>query len=438
MAKKPSLTFGQQVKGAAKQGVVEGVQNRISSGISTPRQKGPSHMGSLIVILLLGGFIFGTIVVPGLESGFWQSTLAPIAPIFEITNSLFSSLGRGLGNTYNLITKGESILSFETGGAEIKKKTGLAFQDLRTTASFVGDQVLIDGEIFIGKLDDSIKDLRNVELSCEFEGIKGDVQKGSREYGEQAIFDIPNQRKEEVLEPFLCVFDGTEIQTSLTKAINTKQAEIVLTYPLLVSSSLDVYVMPQNLYNNYRGREDEAFDQFLDGKSSIILSSTQFISDVETSMKFDKQPLGVGIGDSSLTKDGFYNLRIGFRNTDTGNKVEIKNFKINLPLGMNFVADKCPDFNIKFNDKNNVELKEIKNTYSATLSPLRFKDVQDALNEEGFGEKTFLCQVYVDQAALGGSSSPIVFAGKITSDLDSRYTLTEKETIVIRERPKST
>ena len=94
MAKKPSLTFGQQVKGAAKQGVVEGVQNRISSGISTPRQKGPSHMGSLIVILLLGGFIFGTIVVPGLESGFWQSTLAPIAPIFEITNSLFSSLGR--------------------------------------------------------------------------------------------------------------------------------------------------------------------------------------------------------------------------------------------------------------------------------------------------------------------------------------------------------
>ena len=180
--------------------------------------------------------------------------------------------------------------------------------------------------------------------------------------------------------------------------------------------------MPTNAYLNYRGREDDAFDEFLDGRSSNVLSTTQFISDVETSLSFDKQPLGV-----SSTLDSVSNLRIGLRNTDVDNKVKINGYKVSLSQGMKLKPEGCADFDSNFDTATN--------TYYATLKSSEFKDFEDALNTEGLGKKVFLCQVYIDEAALGGSSSPLVFAGKVTSKLDSRYTLKSKETVAINQKP---
>ena len=102
MAKKP-LTFGGQTgafakkqsaetiggwKGAGKTSGMEYLKakdssSRSSSGNGSGRK---THLAPLILILLIGGFIFGTIIVPGMESGFWQSALAFILQISGLEN----------------------------------------------------------------------------------------------------------------------------------------------------------------------------------------------------------------------------------------------------------------------------------------------------------------------------------------------------------------
>ena len=219
--KKPDSVSGTNWKGTGKNLGMEYLKGRASQSGNSGNSSGKkSHLGPLILILIIGGFIFGTIIVPGLESGFWQSTLAPIAPVFEALNKFASGAMRTISDA--LSGRGYEFVS--TGGAEVSKKTGLSLRNIDSTATFVGEPVFVDGDLVTGKLDESVPVLKDVELSCELDGVKGNMGVRNQNYGEKAKFDIysPGQR-DEVVDRFNCVFDPDKIATGLTKAINTKE-----------------------------------------------------------------------------------------------------------------------------------------------------------------------------------------------------------------------
>ncbi len=385
-------------------------------------------VGVFIFLILIGLFIWGVIVSPGLESGFWQSKIGfPIKSVFQGTRGLFTFMTNQFSNLGKILS-GEEVFSFESGGAEIQKKTGLSFggasifgeSDLAVVGGYTDEPFGVNGEIIVGKLDESIPRLRDVKFECKVDNVNGKIEMDDIDRVENgaAIFEIYNPTPfDEARIPFYCNFDpkNLEIVNTLTKKINTKTVKLSLMYPIEISTRLDIFALPEKTYDRYKGRYDLAFDELEDGiysnMNSRILSKSKYESDVDISLWFDNQPLGT----SSSGKD--YTLRFAFKNKNTKNKFKIEKFSIDLPDGMSFSSG-CDNFN----------------SNTGELSSSTFKSINDALNDEKFGTSFGSCKVKVYDEMLGGSVSEIVKTEDISAAMKYQYTIVTEKEITLRQR----
>lgn len=383
--------------------------------------------GFFILLILIAFFVWGVVVAPGLESGFWQSKVgSPVKSVLQGTRQLFTFTGT-LYSNFNKILKGGNVFSLETGGAEIKQKTGLSFGgssvfgsggDLTAFGQYSNEEFGVRGEIVVGKLDEDIPMLGNVKLSCKIDdNINGQIEMDNAEIAEDGVvFDIYNPKPfDEARIPFFCNFDpreNTALSNTLLRKINTKTVKLVLTYPLEISSRLEIFALPREKYREYIGRYDLAFDELERGifsdRNSKILSRSKYESDVDVALWFDNQPFGV------TEKD--FTLRFGFKNKNPKNKFRLERFSIELPDGMRFSDTGCEKF-----DNGNLEREY-------------FASINNALNNEvSVGESIGSCKVRVDEGILGGSSAEIVKAGDVNAKMFYEYTIVAEKDVVLRQ-----
>ena len=386
-----------------------------------------SPVGFFILLILVAFFVWGVIVAPGLESGFWESKVgSPMKSVLQGTRQLFSFTGIQLSNI-NKILKGENVFSFETSGSEIKQKTGLSFgggsvfgsgSDLAVFGGYTNEEFGVNGDIVVGKLDEEIPELRKVKLSCSAdENIKGRIEMDDAERIEdgKVMFDIPNpQPFDEARIPFSCSFDPTKntaLASTFLRKINTKTIKLSLSYPIEISSRLEIFALPEERYKEYRGRYDLAFDELEGGiysaRSSKTLSKSKYESDVDVALWFDNQPLGAN--------DKDYTLRFAFKNKNPKNKFKLERFSIELPDGIRFNDAGCEKF------ENGV----LKGEY--------FASVNNALNNEAAGEYFGSCRIMVDERILGGSNADIVKGGDVNAAMMYEYTITAERDVVLKQ-----
>ncbi|MBS3151632.1 zinc ribbon domain-containing protein [Candidatus Woesearchaeota archaeon] len=386
-------------------------------------------LGFFILLIFIAFFVWGVVVAPGLESGFWQSKVgSPMKSVLQGTRQLFTFMGNQFSNI-NKILKGENVFSFETGGAEIKKKTGLSFGggsvfggggDLAVFGGYTNEEFGVNGDIVVGKLDEGIPELREIKLSCSVdENIKGRIEMDdiNRVEDGAVVFDIHNPKPfDEARIPFSCSFDpskNTALASTLLRKINTKTIRLSLSYPIEISSRLEIFALPEERYKEYRGRYDLAFDELHGGiysaRSSKILSKSKYESDVDVALWFDNQPLGA-------SRDGKdYTLRFAFKNKNTGNRFKIGRFSIELPDGIRFNDAGCEKF------ENGVFRGEY------------FASVNNALNNEVAGEYFGSCRIMVDERILGGSNADIVKGGDVDAAMMYEYTITAERDVVLKQ-----
>ena len=404
---------------------------------SESQKNSSAPLGFFIFLNLIAFFIWGIVVSPGLESGFWASKVgSPLKSVLQGSRELFSFMINQFSNIGKIL-KGEEVFSFETGGAEIKKKTGLSFgggsvfgeSDLAVVGMYTDQEFGVNGDIVVGKLDESIPMLRDVRLNCEVDNVKGDIEMDdiNRVENGAVIFDIHNPSPfDESRIPFYCSFDPGKdptLSSSLIRRINTKTVKLSLTYLIEISTRLEIFALPGDKSNEYRGRYDLAFDELERGiyadRNSKILSKSKYESDVDVALWFDNQPLGAPNEEKDYTKD--YTLRFAFKNENPGNNFKIERFFIELPEGIRFNNEGCEKFNI---DDNKGELMD-KDNY--------FTSINNALNNEVGGESFGSCRVRVDDNILGGSSADIVKAGDVNAVMQYEYTIVAERDVTLRQ-----
>ncbi|MEK6856564.1 MAG: hypothetical protein AABX49_00965, partial [Nanoarchaeota archaeon] len=373
----------EKLKDAAHERIINKVDEKLSERGSGGGNHSSSAVGGFILILLIAFFIFGVVVSPGLESGFWQSKIgSPVKSVLQGTRQTFTFVGIQFSNI-NKILKGENIFSFESGGTEIKKKTGLSFggsnvfgeSDLNVISGYTNEEFGLNGAIVVGIIDEEIPMLRDVRLSCVIDdSIKGEIEMDDVNRAEdgEVIFDIYNPKPfDETRIPFYCKFDPVKnpnLANELLRKINTKTITLALTYPLEISTRLEVFALSPEKFDDYRGKYDLAFDELHEGvyadRNSKVLSKSKYESDAEIALWFDNQPLGFDEGKGYND----YNLRFAFKNKNPKNKFKLEKFSIELPEGMSFSDVGCEKFN------NGVLMEEY------------FASINNALNNEVGGE----------------------------------------------------
>ncbi|MBI2106089.1 hypothetical protein HYT56_04605 [Candidatus Woesearchaeota archaeon] len=427
-----------------------GFKKRILSGANyvinnTPEPQGYSRNGSGTGKKKSGAGIILLAFIVILFLFFWPSS--PLAKSIESGYLASTSIGRGIGligtgfgnvfksvaNSFSLIQRaaeGEEVFSFETQSAEIQKKTGLSFggsgifgeAELSPFGTYTNEEFGIRGDVIVGKLDDNIPMLGKVKLNCELKnGVAGRIEMDdSRDLGNGKVeFDIQNPKPaEEARIPFHCLFNSNgELDSTLNQKINKADAKLSLTYPFEVSSRLELFALPQETYNNYKGRFEAAFDELEGGlykdRNSRILAKPKFISDVGLTLWFDNQPIGVGRE---------FLLRYGFKNENTKNKFLIRRFEIELPNGIDFNPVRCKGFVL---DRGRGRLVEGYNNINSALND------ESRLNGQHFGS----CAMIVNERILGGSDAEIVKAEDIIATLEYEYTIVAEKTIDKIKKP---
>ncbi len=384
-----------------------------------------SPFGFFILLIFIAFFIWGVVVAPGLESGFWQSKVgSPLKSVLQGTRQFFTYTGIQFSNI-NKILKGENVFSFESGGSETKQKTGLSFGgssvfgsggDLVAFGDYTNDEFGIRGDIVVGKIDDEIFELPNVALGCETDNAKGEIEMDNIDRVEDGavMFRIFNPKPfDEARIPFYCRFDPRKnpaLAGSLLRKINTKTVKLSLTYPLEISTRLEVFALPPEKAEDYLGRYDLAFDELQDGtysdRNSKILSKSKYESDVDVALWFDNQPL-------SSNKD--YTLRFAFKNKNPKYKFKLERLYIELPNGMSFNREGCKKYS------------------NGVLMENYFASVNNALNNEVSGESFGSCKVRIDEGILGGSSAEIVKAGDVNAKMIYEYTIVAQKDVVLKQ-----
>ncbi|MAG45775.1 MAG: hypothetical protein CMH63_03325 [Nanoarchaeota archaeon] len=398
------------------------------SGSAVAAGNGVSSSGfnwiTILLLLVVGFFIYGTVVAPGLDSGFWQSSFGePIKATLEGTRSVFGYIGNQLSFISQLVS-GKELFMWESGGAKIKEKTGISFGELKVwpLKGYVGQDFGVDGIFVVGRLGEKVKSIKlNPECNVE-DKVKGVITFLDEEVDPEVGVEIFNQGERYVETPydFHCRFDGKDSTIKdviFAKAINTKKINLILGYTIPLDSSLEIFAVDGDTYNEYR--TGDAFKEtdggiWADkGYKPKILSKMQYVSEVESNLWFDRQPLGVG-------KEPI--LRFRFKNKNTKNKVKLNGFNITLPTGLSF-GDCEP-------------LESGGTSREGKLRNGLFKEIERSLNDkEGSGEsEPFHCKLSVDNSILGGSTgASIVPAGEIEARLDHTYKLVAEKSITLRQ-----
>ncbi|MEK6855490.1 MAG: hypothetical protein AABX73_04690, partial [Nanoarchaeota archaeon] len=165
----------EKLKDTVHERIVNKIDEKLSDrGSSDGSEHSSRAIGGFILLLFIAFFIWGVVVAPGLESGFWQSKIgSPLKSVLQGTRDIAKSTGTQLLNI-NKILKGENVFSFESGGTEIKKKTGLSFggsnifggSDLAVVGGYTNEEFGLNGAVVVGIIDEDIPMLRDVRLSC--------------------------------------------------------------------------------------------------------------------------------------------------------------------------------------------------------------------------------------------------------------------------------
>ena len=421
----------EKLKDTVHERIVNKIDEKLSDrGSSDGSEHSSRAIGGFILLLFIAFFIWGVVVAPGLESGFWQSKIgSPLKSVLQGTRDIAKSTGTQLLNI-NKILKGENVFSFESGGTEIKKKTGLSFggsnifggSDLAVVGGYTNEEFGLNGAVVVGIIDEDIPMLRDVRLSCAIDdGVKGEIEMDDAikvENGD-VVFNIFNPKPfDEATIPFYCKFDPVKnpvLANDLLRKINTKTIKLALTYPLEISTKLEVFALSPEKFDEYRGRYDLAFDELENGihssRNSKILSKSKYESDVDVALWFDNQPLGFD-EDKGYNE---YNLRFAFKNKNTENKFKLEKFEIELPDGMSFSDTGCEKFS------NGVLMEEY------------FTSINNALNNEVGGENFGTCKVRIDERILGGSISDLVMTGYVNATMLYEYTIIAERDVTLRQ-----
>src|SRR3989344_4255738 len=138
----------------------------------------------VIMVLLFLFFWPSSPLAESIKSGYLAST--GFGKVMSSAGEGFVNLFRYTGNQFsniNKILKGEEVFSFETAGSETKKRTGLSFggssifgSDLAAIGTYTDEEFGVNGDIVVGKLDESIPELRDVKLSCSVDNVKGKIE----------------------------------------------------------------------------------------------------------------------------------------------------------------------------------------------------------------------------------------------------------------------
>lgn len=389
----------------------------------------------VIMVLLFLFFWPSSPLAESIKSGYLAST--GFGKVMSSAGEGFVNLFRYTGNQFsniNKILKGEEVFSFETAGSETKKKTGLSFggssifggSDLAAIGTYTNEEFGVNGDIVVGKLDESIPELRDVKLSCSVDDVKGKIEMDDVD-GNENGFNIPNPKPfDEARIPFYCNFNPKKepaLANSLLRKINTKTVKLSLLYPIEITSKLEIFALPEKKSKEYRGRYDLAFDELEDGiysdRSSKILSKSKYESDVDIALWFDNQPLSAGEKKEGRIEEKDYTLRFAVKNKNSKNKFRLMKFTIDLPDGIRF-SDECDRFSGGANSR------ELNTDY--------FSSVNSALNtEEGSREWFGSCKVKAGEDLLGGSIADIVKTGDINAKLLYEYTILAEKDIVLRQ-----
>ena len=322
----------------------------------------------------------------------------------------FFSLGEvikdGIVDTFRTLgkfTSGEYQFSLESD-VEERVRSGLEFGDFEISGIEFGglslsNELRVDTSIIVGKFDTILENIK-AKISCRLgpENITGDVKSDVVEEKGIIVLDNPDELESYEQDGIRCVFSKDKL--NLPKKVNAKDVEMMISYSLSPSFSLETFVMDKNL-------EIDEKEKLRRGDYDRI-SKMRYITDIDAKLQFsDKKPLIAG--QNKL-------LGIQFENKNKKrNNVVLENFAVRLPGELNF--EKCDALYFD----SGKELWIMEKSYLDWVSK--------QLNEDDGESDLIECGVKAPGAR--GSIAGIVPAGKIEGKVGFRNTISKKQDIII-------
>lgn len=372
-----------------------------------------SYGGIIILLIIIALLIFW--ISPWFEkaaaSGVLETkTGALLKPLF----SLGEVIKDGIANTFRTLGKyasGEYQFSLESD-VEESVKSGLEFGDFEISGIEFGglslsNELKIDTSIIVGKFDSAIENIK-ARISCRLgpENITGNVKSDVADENGVIILDNPGELPSYEQDGVGCIFPKEKI--SLPKKVNAKEIEMMLSYSLSPSFSLDAFVMDKNLEigEKERLRRGE-YDR---------ISKMRYITDIDAKLQFsDKKPLIAG--ESKLLGIQFENKNI------KRNNVVMEGFIIRLPGELSF--EKCDEV-LNFDSAKGFFVME-----------KRYLDwVSKQLNEDDGESDLIECGIKAPDTR--GSVAGIAPLGKIEGKIGFRNTISKKQDVVIYDKSNET
>ena len=217
------------------------------------------------------------------------------------------------------------------------------------------------------------------------------------------VLDNPNELPSYEQEGIRCAFSKDKI--NLPKKVNAKEVEMMLSYSLSPSFSLDVFVMDKTL-------EADEKEKLRRGEYDRV-SKMRYITDIDAKLQFsDKKPLIAG--ENKL-------LGIQFENKNKmRNNVVLESFVVRLPGELTF--ERCDALN--FDSGRGFWVMDKK--YSDWISK--------QLNEDD-GESD-LIECVVRAPSVRGSVAGIAPAGKIDGKVGFTNAISKKQDVIIYDKSK--
>ncbi len=369
--------------------------------VKTKKKKWASVIATFVIIVILALFFLWFI-----KSDFFRNSI--VEPSKLILSGVKNSFLFGQFSETRDILTGKKSFSLE-GDVEEKKKSGIEISELKPFGD-IEDEFGVSTEITVWKFDDKIKKGIDASVSCNLYSELYDKPIPAKEIRSTSIeegkseFTIFNPEVEDKREiPIDCVFSNDQINVVGGGTLGT--VKFGLTYSFSPEVSLEVFVAPQEKFEDYSNRFDEAFKylekgSFSDYRSKVPSKMKYITTDIEAVMNFKSQPLFVG-------KDNY--LVFKFKNKDIKNEVDFKGFSIDLPNGLEF--ENCKYFmNNKLDEKN-------------------LKSINKELNNDNGESKDFECKVKISKEALGESGGEIVKMPEIIAKLNYDYILKKEKNI---------
>ena len=333
---------------------------------SSPRSNSGSALKWIVILSVIGFILFiaGPLYADCTESGFCETKIIqPIEPVYEGVKDSLSFVGTQLGESKDIIS-GKKTFDWE-GDAEERVRSGIWFEngfssgitlssdEDGTVKETLGEEFGAVTTIVVGKIDENLKEIE-AEIECSLEDIRGiivgaKVKEEKRDeinnlVGYTHYFNLTNPYpKNEREYDVNCLFRGEpadKIRNKLETNRTYFSGDIYfnLTYSITSGVTLPVFVLDDELYEDYAFRRNDAFEKEVNGiydeYSSGVISKTDYNSDLDAVMKFIQNPY--------FNSDEESSFGVQFSKKTNAN-VQLKEFKFKLPQGITLRSD-CNNF----------------------------------------------------------------------------------------------